>query len=75
MMATKFATKTVKSATQAMFESGKHPMKIRNEVCPPSGAAIYGIHVLNKAVVQSEVAAAVEAAHKRAHELAKSDNP
>ncbi len=41
----------------------------------PSGVAIYGIHVLDKVDVQSGVAAAVEAAHKRAHELAKSDNP
>jgi pyrroline-5-carboxylate reductase len=74
-MATKFAAKTVQSATQAMLESGKHPMELRDEVCSPSGAAIYGIHVLDKADVQSGVTAAVEAAHKRAEELAKSDNP
>jgi len=74
-MATKFAAKTVQSATQAMLESGKHPMELRDEVCSPSGAAIYGIHVLDKADVQSGVTAAVEAAHKRADELAKSDNP
>jgi pyrroline-5-carboxylate reductase len=50
-------------------------MELRDEVCSPSGAAIYGIHVLDKADVQSGVTAAVEAAHKRADELAKSDNP
>jgi len=58
-----------------MLESGKHPTELRDEVCSPSGAAIYGIHVLDKAEVQSGVAAAVEAAHKRANEMAKSDNP
>jgi pyrroline-5-carboxylate reductase len=74
-MATKFAAKTVQSATQAMLESGKHPMELRDEVCSPLGAAIYGIHVLDKADVQSEVAAVVEATHKIADELAKYDNP
>jgi pyrroline-5-carboxylate reductase len=51
-MATKFAAKTLQSATQAMFESEKHPMELRDEVCSPSGAAIYGIHVLDKADAQ-----------------------
>jgi pyrroline-5-carboxylate reductase len=71
-MTTKFDAKTVHSAT---LESGEHPMKLTDEVCSPSGAAIYGIHVLDKADVQSGVAAAVKAVHKRADELAKSDNP
>ncbi len=74
-MATKFAVKNMQSATQAMLESGKHPMQLRDEVCSQSEATIYGIHVLDKADVQSGVAAALEAAHKRAHELAKYDDP
>ena len=68
-------TAELPKATQAMLKSGKHSMELRDEVCSPSGAAIYGIHVLDKADDQSGVAAAVEAAHKRAHEFAKSDNP
>jgi pyrroline-5-carboxylate reductase len=69
-MANKFAAKTVQSATQVMLESGKHPIKLRDEVCSPSGAAIYGIHILDKSGVKSGVVEAVEAAHKRADELA-----
>ncbi len=58
-----------------MLESGKHPMELTDELCSTPGAAIYGIHVLDRADVQSGVAAAVEAVHKRAHESVKSDNP
>ncbi len=74
-MATKFVAKTVQSSTKAMLESGKHPMELTDEVCSTPGAAIYGIHVLDRADVQSGVAAAVEAVHKRDDPLAKSDNP
>jgi pyrroline-5-carboxylate reductase len=69
-MSNKFAAKTVQSATQVMLESGKHPIELRDEVCSPSGAAIYGIHILDKSGVKSGVVEAVEAAHKRADELA-----
>ncbi len=58
-----------------MLESGKHSMELKDEVCSTPGAAIYGIHVLDRADVQSGVAAAVEAVHKRDDPLGKSDNP
>lgn len=70
-MAQKFAAKTVQSAAQTLLESGKHPNELKDDVCGPAGPAIYGIHVLDKADCASGVAAAVEAAHKRAAELAK----
>lgn len=66
----KFAAKTVHCATQCLLESGKHPDELRDFVSTPSGAAIYGIHVLDKADVASGVIAAVEAAHQRAFVLA-----
>lgn len=70
-MALKFAAKTVQCAAQTQLESGKHPGELRDDVCSPSGAAIYGVHVLDKADVASGIAAAIEAAHKRAAELAE----
>ena len=73
-MAVKFAAKTVQSAALSLLESGKHPNELKDDVCSPAGPAIYGIHVLDKADVASGVAAAVEAAHKRAAELAKEGN-
>lgn len=71
--AIKFASKTAQCAAQTMLESGKHPAELRDNVSSPSGAAIYGIHVLEKNDVASGVTAAVEAAHKRANDLATQD--
>ncbi|KAI1301188.1 Pyrroline-5-carboxylate reductase 3 [Halotydeus destructor] len=72
-MAVKLAAKTVLCAAQSQLESGKHPGELRDAVCAPKGAAIYGIHILDKAEVQSGITAAVEAAHKRAQELAQAN--
>lgn len=69
-MALRFAAKTLQCAAQTQLESGKHPGELKDDVCAPSGAAVYGVHVLNKADVASGIAAAIEAAHKRAQELA-----
>lgn len=68
--AIRFASKTASCAAQTMLESGKHPAELRDTVSAPSGAAIYGIHVLERNDVASGVTAAVEAAHKRAIDLA-----
>lgn len=70
-MAIKLAAKTMRCAAQSILESGKHPSELRDAVTAPKGAAIYGIHILDKAEVQSGITAAVEAAHKRAQELAQ----
>lgn len=70
VQAIRFASKTAQCAAQTMLESGKHPAELRDSVSSPSGAAIYGIHVLEKNDVASGVTAAVEAAHKRANDLA-----
>ena len=70
-VAIKLAAKTLNCAAQSVLESGKHPGQLRDNVCSPQGAAIYGIHVLDKADVASGIAAAVEAASNRAIELNK----
>lgn len=71
--AIRFASKTAQCAAQTMLESGKHPAELRDQVSSPSGAAIYGLHVLDKNDVASGVSAAVEAAHKRLSDLATQD--
>ncbi|RWS23271.1 pyrroline-5-carboxylate reductase-like protein 1 [Leptotrombidium deliense] len=70
-MALKFAAKTVMCAASSLLETGKHPGELKDSVCSPKGGAIYGIHVMDKADCASGITAAVEAAHKRAIELAK----
>lgn len=71
--AVKFAAKTAQCAAMTLLESGKHPGELRDSCTSPSGAAVYGIHVLDKADVGSGVAGAVEAAHKRAQELTEGE--
>lgn len=71
----KFTAKTVNCATQTLLSSGRHPNELKDEVCAPSGAAIYGVAVLDKGDVSSGVSSAVEAAYRRAQSLAKDENP
>jgi len=71
--AIKFAAKTAECAARTILESGKHPRELIDSCTSPSGAAIYGIHVLDKADVASGIAAAVEAAHKRAKEITEQE--
>ena len=73
--AVKFVAKTVNCATQTLLESRKHPNELKSEICAPSGAAIYGLTLLDKADVASGITGAVETAHKRALSLAKDENP
>ncbi|KAI2802828.1 hypothetical protein BLOT_006950 [Blomia tropicalis] len=72
-MALKFAAKTVSCAADTLLESGKHPNELKDEVCGPSGGAIYGLSMLDKTDVASGISGAVEAAHKRAISLARDD--
>lgn len=72
-MAIKFAAKTVHCGAQCLLESGRHPSELRDTVTAAGGPAIYGIHVLDKADVASGIQGAVEAAYKRAVELAETE--
>ena len=73
VMAIKFAAKTVQCGAQCLLESGRHPSELRDAVTAAGGPAIYGIHVLDKADVASGIQAAVEAAYRRAGELADTE--
>lgn len=73
VMAIKFAAKTVQCGAQCLLESGRHPSELRDAVTAAGGPAIYGIHVLDKADVASGIQAAVEAAYRRAGELAETE--
>ncbi len=69
--AIKFAAKTAQCAALGLLQSGKNPSQLIDNCTSPSGAAIYGIHFLDKAYVASGIALAVEAAHKRAQLMAE----
>lgn len=72
-LAQKFASMTMKSAADAVLESGKHPNQLKDEVAGAGGPAVYGLHTLDKAEAASGITAAVEAAFKRGQELAHVD--
>jgi len=69
LVATKLATKTMQCAAQTMLETSKGPAELRDEATSPSGAAIYGIHVLDKQDCASGIQAAIEASYRRLKEL------
>lgn len=71
--ALKYAAKTALCAARSMLESTRHPGELRDETASAGGAAVFGLHTLDKAEVASGVTAAVEAAFKRAKELAHAD--
>lgn len=70
-VAVKFSAKTLLSASQSILESDRHPSELKDEVAGPKGPAAYGLHVLDKANAAAGISGAVEAAHKRAKELAE----
>ena len=72
-VALKYAAKTALCCARSMLESTRHPGELRDETAAPGGAAVFGLHTLDKAELASGVTAAVEAAFKRAKELAQID--
>ena len=70
-LALKLAAKTALCTAKSVIESSRHPSEMRDDVTAPGGSAVFGIHILDKAEVASGVTAAVEAAHKRAIQMAR----
>ncbi|KAJ3667127.1 hypothetical protein Zmor_002533 [Zophobas morio] len=70
-MATKFAAQTVLGAAKMVLDTDKHMGILKDEVCSAGGMTIAGIHALERGAVRGHVMSAVEAAAKRADELAK----
>lgn len=70
-LALKLAAKTALSTAKSVIQSSRHPSELRDEASAPAGSALFGIHILDKAEVASGVTAAVEAAHKRATQMAR----
>lgn len=69
--ALKIAAKVCQCGARLLLETGKYAEDLRDSSCTPSGSATYGLHVLDKVDIASSITAAVEAAYKRAEELAK----
>jgi pyrroline-5-carboxylate reductase len=64
------AAQTVYGAAKMVLESGEHPAKLKDRVASPGGTTIAGLHRLEEGRFRATLMGAVEAATKRAQELA-----
>jgi pyrroline-5-carboxylate reductase len=69
-LATKLCFQTIVGAGAMLVESGMSPRDLREMVTSPNGTTLAGLTVLDQHRFRETVVAAVEAANRRAHELA-----
>jgi pyrroline-5-carboxylate reductase len=71
-LATKLCFQTLVGASAMLVESGLSPRELRDMVTSPGGTTLAGLTVLEQHRVRDAIIAAIEAATRRAHELAAS---
>jgi pyrroline-5-carboxylate reductase len=71
-LATKLCFQTIAGAAAMLIESGMSPRDLRDMVTSPGGTTLAGLTALDQHHFRDAVIAAVEAANRRAHELAAS---
>ena len=69
--AMEFAAQMVTGAGRLILESGKHPGRLKDEVCSPGGSTIQGVRALEVAGFRAAVMNAVIAAYEKTLELGK----
>ena len=69
--ALKYAELTMAGAAELAISSGKHPEKLKDEVCSPGGSTIEGVAALEKAAVRSALIDAVKASYEKNLKLGK----
>jgi pyrroline-5-carboxylate reductase len=70
-LATQLAAQTVLGAAKMVLETGQHPGPLKDMVASPAGTTIAGLHALERGGVRAALIDAVEAAARRAAELAQ----
>ena len=68
--AIQLAAQTVKGAAEMVLSTGDHTGVLKDRVTSPGGTTIAGLHVLETQAVRGAFISAVEAATRRAAELA-----
>lgn len=66
-----YAAQTVLGSAKMLQKSGKHPEKLKDEVCSPGGTTIAGVMALEKMKFRSAAASAVCAAYEKTAKLKK----
>ena len=66
-----YAAGTLMGSAKMILETGKHPEKLKDEVCSPGGSTIMGVKALEDEGMRGAAINAVLAAYKRTLELGK----
>ena len=66
-----YAAQTILGSAKMLQNSGKHPEKLKDEVCSPGGTTIAGVMALEKMKFRSAAASAVCAAYEKTAKLKK----
>lgn len=64
-----YAAETVLGSAKAVLESGKHPGKLKDEVCSPGGTTIAGVKALEDGAFRSSAMNAVIAAYEKTKKM------
>jgi pyrroline-5-carboxylate reductase len=70
-VATALAAQTVFGSAKMVLETGAHPGMLKDKVASPGGTTMAGLHALERGGLRAALMDAVEAATRRATELAK----
>ena len=66
-----YAAQTILGSAAMLKESGKHPEKLKDEVCSPGGTTIEGVLALEQSGFRYAAASAVKAAYEKTAKLKK----
>ncbi len=69
--ALRYATETVIGSAKMVLETGKHPEKLKDEVCSPGGTTIAGVHALENRAFRASCIEAVTQAYEKTLKLKK----
>ena len=66
-----YAAQTLYGSAAMLLQSGKHPEKLKDEVCSPGGTTIAGVLALEEGAFRADAAKAVIAAYEKTAKLKK----
>lgn len=66
-----YAAQMLLGSAKMLMESGKHPGKLKDEVCSPGGTTIAGVHALENGAFRGTTSSAVTAAYEKTLKMKK----